>query len=222
MKFTLTLLCFALSLASCNKRPKRVGWKSSGAPLSASAISDRPLDPAASETGDLAPPHPGLDLVWKRYRAFEQGLSQGLQLSAKDLCYELGSRKCVDEVHLTVLGGNEPYKAGQFDRGQAPTALTAVAVDRVVLSACSQRLELDRKAAGKAVVFKHFALYGPAPDRTKLEAQSQDLYRRILARDPSAAELKVIAGLGNQGLSNDKLALMLCYAIASSSENLLL
>lgn len=218
MKFLLAILVMSLALSSCNKRPKRVGWKTGEAQ---GLPQDKPLDPAANETGDMAPPKPGLDLVWKRYRAFEHGLTTGLALK-KDFCLELGNKACIDEVHLTVLGGNEPYKAGQFDRAQAPTALTAVAVDRVVLAACSQRLELDRKAKDSAVVFRHFPLSGEKPSGTAVEALAKDLYQRILARDPQAAELKVVTDFAGQGLANDKLALMLCYAIATSSENLLL
>lgn len=219
MRILLVPLILALGVSACNKRPKRLGWKTGEGQ---SIGTEGPSNPAPTETGDMASPTPGLDLVWKRYRAFEHGLTQGLGLNKADFCLELGSKACIDQVHLTVLGGNEPYKAGQFDRAQAPTVLTAIAVDRVVLSACSQRLELDRKAGSSALVFKHFPLSGSAPGNAALEAQTKELYQKILARDPEAAEIKAVTALGTQGLANDKLALMLCYAIASSSENLLL
>lgn len=221
MKSLLVLIIASgIIITACNSRPKRIGWKDA---KNAVGENSSPIsNPAPNETGDMAVPTPGLDLVWKRYRAFEHGLVQGLVLNKKDFCLELGKQACIDVTHLTVLGGNEPYKAGQYERAQAPTVLSAIAVDRVVISACSQRLELDRKAGAAAKVFKHFALDGKSVEKREIEALASDLYQRILARNAEPAELKVIAQFGDQGLPNDKVALMMCYAIASSSENILL
>lgn len=232
MKLPLLITLSALLITACNPRPKRVGWKqqslesetkpgTSGDGEEGSGL-DQPNSPAPGEEGDLAPPVPGLDLVWKRYRAFEHGLVEGLGLKKNDFCMEIGKQTCIDQTHLTVLGGNEPYKAGQFDRSQAPSVLTAIAVDRVVLAACSQRLEMDRKAGASAIVFKHFPLAGAAPSSAQVSLLTKELYQRILARNPEEAEIKAVTTLGGQGLSNDRLALMLCFAIASSSENILL
>ncbi len=224
MKKFYSLLILSLSLgfpASCNQRPKRIAMSESNSGSSGSDNSG-PKVPAPQETGDMAPTAPGLDLVWKRYRAFEHGLIQGLELKKGDFCLELGKEACIDKIHLTVLGGNEPYKAGQYERAQKPTVLTAVAVDRIVLSACSQRLELDRKAKDAALVFKHLPLSGNTRSSAQLEAQAKELYQRILARNPEEVELKAIADTQGESMANDKLALMMCYAIASSSENILL
>lgn len=212
--YALILTSLALVLA-CSQRPKWAGLKKH-------AGDDSTKVPAATETGDMATAAPGTDLVWKRYRAFENGLVKGLSLDKKDFCKELGKESCIDKVHLTVLGGNEPYESGQYERAQAPTALTAVAVDRIVLTACSKRLELDRQAAAAAVVFKHFPLTGAGPDAKALEAQTTELYRRILARDPEAKELAAVEAIRAQNLAADKLALMLCFAIGTSAENILL
>src|SRR5690606_34574882 len=146
-------------------------------------------------------------------RALEGGLMQGLNLKKDEACVELGKYSCIDKIHLTVLGGNEPFESGQYERSQTPSVLTPVAVDRVVLAACSQRLELDRQAAGGAQVFKAFPLDGPSPDAKQLEQLASELYQRLLARDPEAAELQVIRGFASQGLAADKAALMVCYAI---------
>ncbi|RYZ57400.1 MAG: hypothetical protein EOP07_09985 [Proteobacteria bacterium] len=203
-------------LIACSQRPKWAGLKKGGGGIDSVKV------PAANETGDMATPAPGTDLVWKRYRAFENGLVKGLALDKKDFCSELGKESCIDKVHLTVLGGNEPYESGQYERAQTPTALTAVAVDRIVLTACSKRLELDRQAAAAAVVFKHFPLSGAAPDAKALEAQTTELYRRLLARNPEANEIAAVEAIRAQNLTADKLALMLCFAIGTSAENILL
>jgi len=204
-------------LASCTKAPK---WK--GSRKQAGDTPQEMMLPSASETGDLAPPAPGMDLVWKRYRAFEDGIVQGLSLNKSDFCLELGKQPCIDKTHLTVLGGNEPYESGQYERVQSPTVLTAVAVDRIVLSACSKRLELDRAADAKAIVFKHFSLKGSAPDPKQIADQTTELYRRLLARNAEAEEVKIIQGMTAQNLPPDKLALIMCFAIATSIENILL
>jgi hypothetical protein len=212
----LLLLSSIVMALSCSQRPKWAGFQKVKGGENAVKV------PAANETGDMATPAPGTDLVWKRYRAFENGLVKGLALDKKDFCSELGKESCIDKVHLTVLGGNEPYEMGQYERAQTPTALTAVAVDRIVLTACSKRLELDRQAAANAVVFKHFPLSGPAPEAKALEMQTTELYRRILARNPESNEIAAVDAIRAQNLAADKLALMLCFAIGTSAENILL
>ncbi|MBC7659298.1 MAG: hypothetical protein H7249_06275 [Chitinophagaceae bacterium] len=215
----LILPVFALLSASCNQRPKWTGFgRSSGAAVPETSSNSIPV---ASETGDVGSSEPGLDLVWKRYRAFEDGLVTGLALNKATFCQELGKQSCIDKVHLTFLGGNDPFEAGLYERAQTPTSITAVAVDRVVLYACSQRLEMDRVAASAAVVFKYFPLSG-TPTSDQLKLQATDLYHRFLARDPEAAEITVIQSLSNKGLAADKLALMMCYSIGTSAENILL
>jgi hypothetical protein len=164
----------------------------------------------------------GLNLVWKRYRALEDGLMKGLGLPKNQVCTELGVHSCIDTIHLTVLGGNEPYVSGQYERVHSPTVLTAVAVDRVVLSACGRRLEMDRTAGTSAVIFKHFPLSGGAPNADQVKAQATELYRRLLARDPEANELQMITSFAGSAGSPDKLALSLCFAIGSNAENIFL
>lgn len=165
---------------------------------------------------------PGLHLVWKRYRALEDGLMKGLNLSKTQVCAELGRHSCVDNVHLSMLGGNEPYRLNQYIPADSPTALTPVAVDRVVLDACSQRLELDRTAGAAAQVFKFFPLTGAQPSAAQIEQQTQELYRRLLAREAEDAEKKAIAAFASKVSAPDKLALSLCLAIGSQVEGIFL
>ncbi len=165
---------------------------------------------------------PGLNLVWKRYRAVEGGLMQGLGLQKADVCRELGQYSCIDKIHLTVLGGNEPYVMGQYERAQSPTALTPMAMDRVVLAACSKRIELDRAAGASALVFKHFPLTGSSPTAAQLQAQAGELYKRFLARDAEKAELDTVGGFVGKISTPDKAALALCLAIGSTVENVFL
>jgi hypothetical protein len=225
MKKLIMLTLVSLMIVQCTgNRLKRSSSRGS-APVE----TDADGNPVDGNTGNGTPgsvkpglPQAGKTLVWKRYRPFEAGLIKGLGLTKEQVCLELGKDSCIDKVHLTVLGGNEPFINGQYERAQSPTVLTAVAIDRVVLSACSRRIELDAAAGANAVVFKHFPLTAAKPNDEQIKQQAVELYRRILARDPEAPELQAISAFGGTATAGDKIALSLCFAIASSSENIFL
>jgi hypothetical protein len=161
-------------------------------------------------------------LMWKRYRPFEHALLSGLSLQKSEMCLELGQSSCIDKVHLTVLGGNEPYENGQYERAEAPTILTSVAVERVVLAACDKRLTLDKGLGASAVVFKHWPLTGGQVSQAQLQSQTQEIYRRLLARDATDAELGVAAELLGMMAAPDKLALSLCFMVGTQAESVFL
>lgn len=161
-------------------------------------------------------------LIWKRYRAFEDTLARGLALTKEQVCQELGQSSCIDKIHLTVLGGNEPYVNAQYERAAAPSVLTTVAIERIALAACDERLKLDKQAGNAAVVFKHWPLTAPKITREQVESQVRDLYRRLLARDPEVNELRASREILDMNLSAEKTALGLCFAIASQAENVFL
>ena len=161
-------------------------------------------------------------IVWKRYRALEAGLMDGLQLAKADVCVEAGRFSCIDQVHLTVLGGNEPYQNAQYERAQTPSALTPIAFERIILSSCGKRLSLDKGLGNAAVVFKHFPLSGAMPALDQVRKQSNELYQRFLARDATEEELGLAFGITKSMSSAEKIALGLCFVIGSSAENIFL
>lgn len=161
-------------------------------------------------------------LLWKRYRAFENGLSQGLQIDKSRLCLELGQHSCIDKVHLTVLGGNEPYTMGQYEAARSPTILTGVAIDRIVLAACEARLSLDRGLGAGAVIFKAFPLTASEVTPDQARNQTASLYQRLLARDATTEELNIAQDVLKIAKNPDKVALALCFAVGSQIENIFL
>ncbi|WP_141734299.1 hypothetical protein [Oligoflexus tunisiensis] len=221
---TLTLISLSLMMVQCTSKRLKRGGSGGDAPAATDADGNSNGAPGGNDTGAARPagPQAGKTLIWKRYRPFESGLIKGLGLTKDQVCLELGRDSCIDKVHLTVLGGNEPFLNGQYERAEAPTVLTSVAIDRVVLSACSRRVELDAAAGANATVFKYFPLTAAKPNDEQIKQQATDLYRRILARDPEAAELQAIAEFGATAAAGDKIALSLCYAIATSAENIFL
>jgi hypothetical protein len=161
-------------------------------------------------------------LLWKRYRAFEDGLIQGLQVDKSRLCLELGQHSCIDKVHLTVLGGNEPYTMGQYEAARSPTILTGVAVDRIVLAACGTRISLDQGLGAGAVVFKSFSLTASEVTAEQTRNQTATLYQRLLARDATSEELNIAQDVLKIAKNPEKVALALCFAVGSQIENIFL
>ena len=109
-------------------------------------------------------------------------MSHALELAPKELCQELGEINCVNQVFLSLLGGNDPIEQGMVDRPNRPSLLTPIAVERIVVSGCSKRLALDRKSTPK--VFKHLGLAGGSAD---IEKQISLLFQRLHSRSPSRA-----------------------------------
>jgi hypothetical protein len=172
-------------------------------------------------------PLPSLSLapetvIWKRYRPFEDGLTQGLQLDRAQLCLELGQHSCIEKVHLTVLGGNEPYVMGQYEATRSPTVLTGVAVDRIVLAACNTRLGLDIPRGTQATIFKHMPLTGPSVTPEQVKAQTSFLYQRLLSRDATTEELALAVQVLDITKTPEKVALALCFLVGTQIENVFL
>lgn len=246
MPIRLLLAGLALSVAACTNRLDVEGVGAGG---EAPATPDEPSDPTGpgngtigtpgtpgttgepGDPGDPADPDPPSeptmrealrnDLVWKRYRAVERDLVRGLSLGKETLCNELGRYSCVDDVHLALLGGNEPFEKSQYEPAKSPTATTPVALDRVVLAACSRRVSLD--TTSEPQVFTALDLTAPlAPDDPGVDETLTTLYRRLLARDPSPEELEVARQLAvdddGQPVGAADFARLACYAVGTSVE----
>jgi hypothetical protein len=166
------------------------------------------------------------DLQWKRFAALEADLSAALELPPDELCVELGRESCIREVHLVSLGGNNPFKTGMLEPSIEPLATTPFAIDRIVLSACSERVRRDRElGTGEARVFSDFDLTGdaPPPDDAAAIGLVTSLYRRLLARDPAEHEIPLVAGLatkdaGGEPIAAADFAVLACYAIGTTTE----
>lgn len=158
-------------------------------------------------------------LIWKRYRPFEATLMQSLELTKAQVCQELGQFSCIDTVHLTILGGNEPFINGQHERADRPTVLTPLTMERVVLAACNQRLSLDKANPAAKTVFKHLDLAAAAASDEQVKKQTVELYQRFYGRDPSPAEVTASLEISKLVTTSEKVALGLCFVIGSSIEN---
>ncbi len=164
------------------------------------------------------------NLQWKRAAAVEHDLERALALTRDQLCLEVGVAPCVEEVHLVALGGHDPLGLGLYESLAAPLATTPIALDRVALSGCAARADLDRAAGpAAAVVFRGLDLAGPAPaaDDPGVATMTTELYRRLLGRDPLAAEVSTIGALTRDEsgpIAARDFAVLACYAIATTTE----
>jgi hypothetical protein len=166
--------------------------------------------------------HPHLQ--WKRYSALEADLVQALELKPEELCTEFGLESCINSVHLAPLGGNEPFKSGMLEPTAEPLATTPAVVDRLLLSACGRRAELDLAAKKEAKVFQGLDLESdaPAPDDERVKETVTDLYHRFLARDPDEKELSIVAELTRDEKARPvpakQFATLACFAVGTSTE----
>lgn len=164
------------------------------------------------------------DLQWKRAAAVERDLMRALELTSEQLCLEVGTAPCVSQVHLVSLGGHDPYGLGLYESLDAPLATTPIALDRVALSGCAARADLDAALGEAAIVFKGLDLTkdAPAADDPKVAAMLTELYHRLLARDPIADELAALAELtvddDGERIGGRDFAVLACYAIATTTE----
>ena len=153
-------------------------------------------------------------VVWGR------DLANSLGLQEWELCSELGGYDCIGEAHRITLGGVEPTVLGIDKPLPNASASAPIAVDRVAISACSQRFIKDQ--AGSPVIF------GPVLKTDNVAARkevSESLIRRILARDPEKAEVEGLLDLYqtltplSKNLVRDW-SVGACVVVATSTESL--
>ena len=158
-------------------------------------------------------------LLWKRNVTLEKDIVRALELEPDEVCNELGRASCTREVHHVALGGSAPFTLGLHKALPAPMLSTAVVVDRVLLSACSNRVAKD--VAGPAVVFTAIDLSderAPSAGDEGFHATVTALYRRFLARDPTEEESSVFGDLVTEPMTAQEFALLACYAVGSTTE----
>lgn len=158
-------------------------------------------------------------LQWRRTAAFVADIHGALELDASTGCRELDQVPCAD-VHLVGLGGNDVFGAGQYQPVARPLATTPLVVDRFVLGACANRVTLDSSSEARVFTELDLAASTVAPNDAAVTATVQELYRRLLRRNPTQAEVDEVRTLA-EGTSAKDFALAACFAIGTSTETVL-
>ncbi len=149
-------------------------------------------------------------------------LARGLGLDRAQICKEFGEYDCAADVHFIALGGVEPYNL-RINEPLPIAPLTApIAVDRIALSACTTRADLDAATPADAVLFKELA---SAPDSAAMRAMGARLYQELLSRDAEPGELDELEAFWNDvqdagAAAPAEWAAFSCYAVATSTEML--
>jgi hypothetical protein len=140
-----------------------------------------------------------------------------------------GAATCVDGpyipldnprgVHVTSLGGNNPFMGGVLDSLPEPIVITAITLERFALTACGERVARD--VAGAPVVFKNVSLTSAAVTATSpgVEETIVDMYKRFLARLPTAEERTgALSVLDGPPITGAQFARLACFMVSTLPE----
>ena len=115
-----------------------------------------------------------------------------------EVCNELGQYSCSFLVHPVALGGVDPYGKGLFEPPSVTGATTPLVVERVALSACVKRVNLDLATPASALVFKAMPITAGRlsnPQAPEVRLALTELAQRAWLRDPTDAELALLVQL---------------------------
>lgn len=138
------------------------------------------------------------NLRFKGAARLREDFARILRLPTDALCTELGRFDCVDEIHQISLGGVEPYRANIFVPFPGVAVGAPLAVERVALSACGERVRRDFESPETAVFFGRLPLEGGAlttVDSPAVDAALTRLFHEALLREPTREDLTVLKGL---------------------------
>jgi hypothetical protein len=146
-----------------------------------------------------------------------------LELDPAIVCTELGLYSCTHLVHQVALGGSEPYGLGLNEPLPFTTITTPLAVDRLALSACRTRVDLDLATPSTALIYK--GGLGDA-EGDEVAAAIDVLYKQALIRPPSDDEVedlrqlyRDVEALGAGDTVRDW-AIGSCFAVSTTMEQL--
>jgi hypothetical protein len=162
------------------------------------------------------------ELQWKRNAALQRDLMRALELPEDGVCNELGRGSCTREIHHIALGAADPLRIGLYEPLPDTLVSTPIVLDRVVMSACVNRADLDQGGAPVVFTDLDFGEEAPAEGDDAFTATVTTLYRRLLSRDPEPHELTTLGGLAvdeaGKPVSAHDFAVLTCFAIGTSSE----
>lgn len=166
---------------------------------------------------------------FKRQRRLLADFAAALELAPTEVCKELDRYDCVTEVHAIPLGGVEPYQLGLYSPPEVTSKSTPIAVERVALVGCRNRVDLDLATPDDAVVWKGLRLDADGkladPAQPELDAAITALYERFVQREPSADERAALRALYAELPSDEPRpgrawAILACFAVATGVESL--
>jgi len=164
----------------------------------------------AGPPADASPASVKARIKFKGNDRLRNEFARALALEPAEVCTELGQYSCTHLVHQVALGGAEPYGLGLHEALPFTTVTTPIAVDRLALFACRERVDRDLAGAGGAVIYD-----GIDAGADARRGAIVTLYRRALTRDPTEDEIGHLEQLYTDVAAADPAAADRSWAIAS-------
>jgi len=188
-----------------------------------------PLQFAAEAPAPVASVDPRVK--FKDGERYLRDLSANLSIPREEICKELSRYDCMTDAFRIVLGGVEAPNLLVNDPIEDAALTSPIAVDRLALHVCTNRVRMDKEKPAEAVLFKAgaFGREGRAkgPEIAWLNSTADAIYGSVLLRTPSAREVQNLAAYyaqvaeGRSANSPDVAAdwvTLSCFAVASSLE----
>jgi len=164
---------------------------------------------------------------FKRSDRLRESLSRALDLDPATMCFEFEDKPCI-KFHEIALGGVEAYDLTIYEQSET-TGLTApIVIQRILLSTCQKRVDLDLANSSAAVIFGELEL---TPEGGLADVTAQNvrdtvelLYRRFLSRNATPEEIDRFVNFYTEveaDSSSTKArdwAILSCYIVGSSLE----
>ncbi|MBK6687565.1 MAG: hypothetical protein IPG45_24040 [Deltaproteobacteria bacterium] len=197
--------------------------------VDASADAGTPVDSGPIDVGPVFAESAKANLRIKSNLRLRNDLAQALGLAPNEVCLEMGQYSCTDFVHAVALGGVEPYTLGLNEPQSHTTLTTPIAVERVVMAACTKRA-LDDLGSAQPVIWKDLGIAADGkladPGTAGVTNSITTLYQRGLLRDPKAREIEHLTQLyrdleadGGANPARDW-AILTCFSVLTSLEAL--
>ncbi len=211
-KLTITGLTAIAALAACTTAP------------------EPPLPQFAADTpAPVASADPRVK--FKDGERYLRDLSANLSIPREEICKELSRYDCMTDAFRIVVGGVEAPSLLVNEPIENAALTSPIAVDRVALHVCSNRVRMDRENPSEAVLYRTGAFgadnRGKNPDVKWLNATAEAIYGSILMRSPSEREAQNLAAYYTQvadgrAANSAEVAtdwvILSCFAVASSLE----
>jgi hypothetical protein len=195
-----------------------------------STTTPEPLTPSPAATpAPVASADPRVK--FKDGERYLRDLSANLNMPREDICKELSRYDCMSDAFRIVLGGVEAPNLLVNEPIENAALTSPIALDRVALHVCTNRVKMDRDKPADAVLFKAGALgkdgRAKSPDATWMRQTADTIYGAVLMRSPSENEIRGLTDFyaqvreGRPANSIDVAAdwvTLSCFAVASSLE----
>ena len=164
----------------------------------------------------------------KNGQRLQKELARVLAGPENAICQELGQYDCFG-IHSVVLGNADAFGSGLYEPLPSSTSTTPMAIERVVLSGCSQRVAYDLANPGAAEIFGGLAMNGDGTlasvDDPSVGDLIDTLYRRGLSRRATDSEIGHLKQLyldvensGQSATPAQDWATLSCFSVLTTME----